>query len=319
MVRSLIIIALAIVCGAAAAIGVNQTLREQSQPVAADVDTHTVVVAAVPVRRGATLTQEMIREVQWPVVPGVWDPESGVTDPVIDSADGALNRVALTALVAGEPVFESKLTDETGQGFIASVIKPGMRAKTIETRGPSASVAGFVRPGDRVDVLLNIRGRSGDETGGSSTITLLQSVELLAIDQVLDPGVDAIEMLGRWAKGDEPTSVTLQVKPSEALLLDLGQSYGELSLSLRGFGDEEEVETLPATIKDIATLERFLTMNEELATSDGQSIPPDERRSVGVSERFEAPPVTYIQTYRGSVSGRIDLVRRVIAGERSGP
>ena len=52
------------------------------------------------------------------------------------------------------------------------------------------SVAGFILPGNKVDVLLNLRGNANDETGGGSTTTLLQSIEILAVDQRLDAPAD---------------------------------------------------------------------------------------------------------------------------------
>ena len=308
MVRSIVIIALAIVCGAAAAIGVNQALRRQ--PVAAEAPkpkTEPVVVAARRIARGEKLTKDMLKAVPWPaeLVPGE-DQQQGMVSVseesiVIHSVDEAVGRVAMTTIMRNEPLFNGKLTKENGEGFIASIIKPGMRAYTIQTKGPSSSVADFVRPQDRVDVLVTIRGTTNDETGGGSTTTLLQSVEILAIDQILDPDADTMKMLERWAKGDNLTSVTLEVTPVQASMLALGQSYGELSLSLRRFGDEQNVATVPATIRDI----RLLTPGGESPSGEAGPEP-----SLGGLPRHEEPPVTYIRTLRGNQSGRVDLATR---------
>lgn len=309
MVRSLVIIALAIVCGAAAAIGV---LRSQPDTAPPQIETQTVFVAARRIARGERLRPEMIREVKWPVIPrdDVMSDEDALPPDPISKADEALDRIALSTIMEGEPLFDSKLASEKDQTFIASVLDPGMRAKSIETRGPAASVAGFVRPEDHVDVLLNMRGGSGDNTGGSSTTTLLQNVEILAIDQVVAPEVNTVQMLERWAKGEEPTSVTLEVTPAQAQLLDLGEKFGELSLSLRPLGDVEEVKTLPATINDIHSLGRFLSRSTQLA---GESAGVDAGgrgaadMSVGLLERNESRRPTYIHALRGSASSRIEL------------
>ena len=131
MVRSILIISLAIVCGAAAAIGVNQALRQKPEeaPVTT-IATEPVLVAVRRIGRGEVLAPEMIREVQWPadLVP---------TADLVESADDAVDRVVLSSMMEGEPLFASKLTSESGEGFIASIIKPGRRAYTIQTRGPS--------------------------------------------------------------------------------------------------------------------------------------------------------------------------------------
>ena len=160
-------------------------------------------------------------------------------------------------------------------------------------------------------MLVNLRGASDDETGGSSTTVLLQSVEILAINQILDPDPDALQMLDMWTKGDDLTSVTLEVTPAEASLLALGQSYGELSLSLRRFGDEDEVETSPATIREIRFLEMAGQVSVEDASDDTASDPSESAEDLTgtVTSRDDEPPVTYIQTLRGSQAGRIDLVR----------
>ena len=86
MVRSIIVIALAIVCGAAAAIGVNQALRQQT-PEAPVVETTTqpVFVAARRIGRGEVVTREMISEVAWPA--------DLLPDEVIGSEGDAVGRV----------------------------------------------------------------------------------------------------------------------------------------------------------------------------------------------------------------------------------
>lgn len=306
MVRSLIMIALAIICGGAAAIGVNQTIRRQSPQSAQANATQTVIVASKRVARGEELTSTAIREVEWPV--------DLIPVGILSNSNEAIGRVALTAILPGEPLFTDKLTDLSGKGFFASIIKPGMRAYTIQTRGPSSSVAGFVRPKDRVDVLVNLRGTSKDQTGGGSTTTLLQAVEILAIDQILDSDVNAMQMLEIWAKGDNLTSVTLEVSPDQASLLALGQSYGELSLALRNSNDEVLVESIPATIQEIRDLEYAAQAELDLnAGSNDETTDPREQLISGMGLRREKeeppplPPPTYIHTLRGSQVGRVEL------------
>lgn len=312
MVRSLIIIALAIVCGAAAAIGV---LRSRPTSESVKPETRIVYLASRRIARGERIRPDMIRRVEWPVIQDedmISDAEELPPDP-ISKAEDALDRVAMSTIMRGEPLFDAKLSNEKDQAFIASVVEHGMRVKSIETRGPAASVAGFVRPQDHVDVLLNIRGGAGDRTGGSSTTTLLQNVEVLAIDQVVDPEVDAMQMLEKWAKGDEPTSVTLAVTPLQAELLDLGEKFGELSLTLRPLGDVEELETLPATINDVHSLGRFVS----IATQASESTPDDNGEQdttpavgIGERERDESPRPITIWGMRGSTTSLIQLQRR---------
>ena len=306
MIRSLIVICLAIVCGAAAAVGVNQFIARQAHARAGtEVQTTPVLVAKRVVARGEVIKADMVEQVNWP---------SGlVPDGTATKPEDVVGRTALTTIMQREPVFIAKLTGPGGGGasFVSSIVKPGMRAYTIHTKGPSSSVAGFVRPGDRVDVLLTLRGGMNDETGGGSTTTLLQAVEILAIDQILDSNADTLKMFEMWAKGDNFTSVTLQVTPEQASLLFLGQSNGELSLALRNADDTAQVATNPATIRQI----RFLQMGAG-AVVDGEpaapavDFPPAPLPDGPVAGALSPPAPrseSYIHTLRGNHAGRVHV------------
>ncbi len=308
MVRSLIVICLAIVCGAAAAVGMNQFIARQAQAQArAEVKSTPVLVSKRVVARGEVIKADMVEPVDWP--------EGLVPDGAATKPEDVVGRTALTTIMQREPVFMAKLTGPGGGGasFVSSIIKPGMRAYTIHTKGPSSSVAGFVRPGDRVDVLLTLRGGTNDETGGGSTTTLLQAVEILAIDQILDSNADTLKMFEMWAKGDQFTSVTLQVTPEEASLLFLGQSNGELSLALRNADDTAQVATNPATIRQI----RFLQLGPDVASGpDGESgaapatAPPRPLPDGSVASALSPPThrtESYIHTLRGNHAGRVHV------------
>src|SRR5262249_33279263 len=78
-----------------------------------------------------------------------------------------------------------------------------------------------------------------------STTTLLQSVEILAVDQQLDAPAD------NKTNPRDLGSVTLLVTPAQAALLDLGQNLGLLTLSLRNPDDKDEAKTTPATLADV--------------------------------------------------------------------
>jgi Flp pilus assembly protein CpaB len=101
--------------------------------------------------------------------------------------------------------------------------RPGAQAVTIQVTNVAAGVGGFVLPGRKVDVLLTLK----EGPGGGATTTVLQNVEVLAVDQRLD--------IPPEAKLDpkERRLVTLLVSPREATLLAQGQKQGTLRLSLR--------------------------------------------------------------------------------------
>jgi pilus assembly protein CpaB len=242
-IRTVSVIALAIVCGLCAAVGTNFLLAKPGGSAAPPPETMGVLVAKIEIPRGKMVTADALELKQWPkdLVPvGV------IVDPL-----AAKDRAALQTMLPGEPLFESKLAAKGAVGGMANLIPSGKRAYTIQTKTVASNVAGFVLPGNLVDVLLTFRGNQNDETGGGSTTTLLQAVEVMAVGGKIET-VDSNVGVG----SEDVSSVTLLVTPDEVGRLDLGQGLGMLSLSLRNPNDKGETNSDPATIKDI----RFMGM-----------------------------------------------------------
>src|SRR5262249_53101792 len=172
--RTVLIILLALLSGGSAAVGINTFRNAASSP---KPDTVAIVVAATDIARGATVSVDAVttREL----------PKEFVPPGVITNLGDALDRVAFHSFVKGEPVLDAKLAGKGAGRGLAALIPRGMRAFTIQTTSVVAGVAGFVLPGSRVDVLLTVSSQGGnnDQTGGGTTTTLLQSVEILAVDQ----------------------------------------------------------------------------------------------------------------------------------------
>jgi pilus assembly protein CpaB len=232
-----VIVALALVFGVAAAAGVNMLLSARAGQRA---ETVAVVVAAADMPRYTTVSADMLKTRDYP--------KGGVPDGAVLKSDDVIDRVVDTPLFQDEPVLEKKLSAKGAGRGMAAVIPPGMRAVTIQTPSVAAGVAGFILPGNKVDVLLTVKGMSigtADPTGGGSTTTLLQHVEILAVDQRVEaPSANKIDT-------KELRSVTLLVTPDQAAKLDLGQNTGTLHLSLRNPQDKEPLNTRPATLADL--------------------------------------------------------------------
>lgn len=288
-VRTLVVLALAIICGGSSAAGVFLMRNKPAE--APKPETVSVVVATRDIARGEVIGEQLVAARDWPA--GMQPPSSHVDTSKI------LNRTALTPIMAGEPVLEGKVADlEAGRG-LAALIPEGHRAYTIQTSHVGSNVAGFVMPGNRVDVLLTLRGGPNDKTGGGSSTTLLQAVEILAVDQRLDaPTENRVEQL---------RSVTLLVTPEEAALLDLGHNMGTLALSLRNPSDTMKAETKPATVNVL----RFTQKDpaEELPNLLADATPPEPHvvQKPVVKKKRPRPLQTY--TLRGRSTGRI-LVQR---------
>jgi pilus assembly protein CpaB len=231
-----LIAALAVVFGGSAATWVIG-LRKQDQAAPAS-DAVPVVVVTADVPRGALVTADMLKTRDWPkdlVPPGA------VTRP-----EDAVNRVALNPLVKDEELLDGKLAPlGSGRGLTA-MVPDGMRAFTIQTPNVASGVAGFILPGNKVDVLLTVNGGGGnDPTGGGSTTTLLQNVEILAVDQRMTAPSD------NKVDPNQLRSVTLLVTPDQCSKLSLGQNKGTLQLSLRGLQDTRAANTRPTTLADL--------------------------------------------------------------------
>lgn len=277
-VRTLVVIALAVLCGLSAAAGVNE-LRNQKAGTA-EVKTVPIVVAAVDMPRGVTVTEELLLLRDWP--------RELVPAGALQSKEAALQRATLGAMMKDEPVLDRKLAPREGGRGLAALIPPGMRAFTIHTPTAYAGVAGFILPGNRVDVLLTVTERGmSDSTGGGSTTTLLQNIEILAVDQKLDaPNENKVDP-------KEMQSVTLLVTPNQATKLGLAQQKGMLHLSLRNAEDSMAANTTPFTLKD-------LRYEQEVPLELKQNSEP----AAAVSSR---PQLLHIRTLRGRSSGSVPL------------
>lgn len=238
-IRSVIVILLAIVCGLCAALGLNLTLNRSATGSPKPTETTPVLIvgqAAIP--RGKLVTKDLVTIKNWP--------KDLVPAGALVKSEAALERAALQTMLPGEPIFDTKLAARGAVGGMASIIPSGKRAYTIQTKTAASNVAGFLLPGNLVDVLLTFRGNTNDETGGGSTTLLLQAVEVLAVGSTIEP-VGKTEMVD----AQDVESVTLLVTPEQVARLDLGQTLGMLSLSLRNPNDTGETETAMATIADI--------------------------------------------------------------------
>jgi pilus assembly protein CpaB len=286
-------VVLSLVCGGSAAVGVNSYVKNAGPAP----NTTQVVVAAVDLPRGTTLTADHVK------LRGV--PRDQIHARAVTKLDDALSRAVLTPLIKDESLLEDKLAPKGSRGSMSWTTKPGMRAFTIQTPNVASGVAGFVMPGDRVDVLLTMGGDDKDGTGGGSTVTLLQNIDVLAVDQTIEaPAENRVD-------ANKLRSVTLQVTPDEALKLDLGQNRGILHLSLRHPDDKSDAHTRVATLSEL----RFKQQPpKEVEPAPAPAPPP-----APVVEAPKSPAARPIYVYHPALHRIVEhqndgtLVRKVIS------
>lgn len=142
---------------------------------------------------------------------------------------------------------------------LTKYVNPGFRAKSIQVDA-SSSVTGLIRPTNYVDVVGTFRfpATRGDTRLDTTTLTLLQRVKVLACG--MDMGF--ARPTGTAARGY--STVTLELTPKEAELLEFASQKGRLSLVLRGYEDEKFVQNLQSiNWGDIETGDYLKKLNEE--------------------------------------------------------
>ena len=237
-------------------------------------NTATIVVASKPLRFGNELTAGHLSEVEWP---GKSLP-AGAFAKIADVVNGSAKRVVLTAIEANEPILASKITGPGQRATLSAAIADGMRAITIRVNDVEG-VAGFVLPGDRVDVALT---RQKDKE--ATTDVVLQNIKVLAIDQTADE------------RNDKPSvakAVTLEVDTGSAQKLALAASIGTLSLMLRKAGEIVVDPTRRITLSDLlgevvtpAVDMKYATIKvHRPAKFDDYSVPVEKNDNVATTDR----------------------------------
>ncbi len=194
----------------------QQQIAQQVAPEAPKMVTETVVVAKKELHFGEPLTPEVLSEISWPKEA---KPEGSFTTIADVSKDGA--RVVLTPINPNEPVLAWKISGPGGRATLSALVKEGMRAVTISVNDTSG-VAGFVLPGDRVDVLY-----TRPQADSPSIDVLFQNVKVLAVNQNVDE---------KTSNPIDGRTATLELTPLDAQKLALAQSTGGLIFTLRSAG-----------------------------------------------------------------------------------
>ncbi|MBO9711346.1 Flp pilus assembly protein CpaB [Sphingomonas sp.] len=246
------------------------TANAAVQPQQAAQNTTEVLVATKPLPIGTILDPESMKFVPWPneMIEGAYY-KKGETDQ--KTLQGTVVRFAIPA---GQPLTQGALVKPGDRGFLAAALSPGMRAVTFPVDTKSA-VAGFVFPGDRVDLILtqDVPG-GGDGPPLHASETVLRNVRVLATDQRTDQQKDD--------KGNTIVNtysmVTIEATPKIAEQIAVMQDVGKLSLSLRSIADNQG------------------ELEEAIANGD-VNVPDDPKAEKAMLAQASARPSAGSQTY----------------------
>ena len=172
-----------------------------------------VLVATSDIPSGITVSADMVRLTQ--ISQTALHPEAAITPGEV------VGRITKTSIVQGEQILRNRLLPAGVRPSLSFAIPSGKRAVSVAVN-EVVGVAGFVKPGDRVDILATMDTSDRDTT---VTSTVLQDVEVLAIAQDMEEQVDK--------KPKVTTTVTLAVTLAEAQKVTLAEETGVLRLVLR--------------------------------------------------------------------------------------
>ena len=288
---NLTILAIALLMGSIAAWMARNWIESHTTRAEA---TGTVVAAAAQIPFGTVLTEDNTVEIPWAASEL---PEGSFAKKIDLLKDG--RRVALAAIEKSEIILRPKVTAPGQRASLSTLLEDGQRAVTVrvdDVRG----VAGFILPGDRVDVML-LRSEPNQGEMENSADVLLENVKVLAIDQLVND------------RPDQPTvatvakAVTLQVSPAQAQKILLAGNIGKLSLVLRQAGESRLAQTGRMTEGDLG----FQKQAKEPKQPKQAPVLADATKGTlpAIAEIFKSDSTTKVTIYHGTDDKQYDVMR----------
>jgi len=243
-----------------------------------------VLVATRTLPVGTIIDAEALRYQVWPA--GLVQPAYYVRGGQGASPQDLMGTVVRSEITAGQPLTQGAVVRPGERGFLAAALGPGMRAITVGVDATSG-VAGFVFPGDRVDIVLT-QEVQGDGAGPPLKVseTVIRNIRVLATDQ----RINARDENGNQVAAPIAT-VTLEATPRIAEKIMVAQTIGQLSLALRSLADNN------------AELERAIASGEVKVPPNGD--PEAERRMLIA---IASQPIDTASTY--TVGGDVSRFQR---------
>ena len=232
--KKLMLLLGAMVIAIGTALAARSMFAGASAPQAAAAQVQTgpkVLVAQRALPVGTIITADSVGYQLWP--------KEMVQDAYFIDGEADMNKLLGTVVrfpvTAGEPVTQGALVAPGDRGFLAAALAPGMRAVTVPVSAKTG-VGGFVFPGDHVDLLLTqtVKGGGDDAQALRTAETFLRNLRVLATDQSTEN-----EIIDGKTVVKAIRTVTLEVTPRIAEKIEVSQTIGVLSLTLRSIADSQ--------------------------------------------------------------------------------
>ncbi len=239
MPRRLVFIVFALLLSAGAFFLAQQWLHGRPAPmtgqaVAAGPVAVRVMVAKADLPVGAILTADSVRWQDWPG-------DDAPADYIVLGRGRAPNlagSIVRVHLVAGEPVIPSEVARTGDKSAMAAMLSPGTRAMTISVNA-ATGVAGFLAPGDRVDVIVSMAVPTASGQGNPRRVsqTILSNLRVVGIDQAFSD-----DKKGDLKGQAPPKTVSLEVTPKQAEILAVAIDLGVINLTLHSLGSPGDTD-----------------------------------------------------------------------------
>ena len=145
-----VLLAVAAVLGVRTYLAGQRDLLAQRAGLAQAAPRNTILVATRALRFGQPIRAEDLAGIAWPS--GNLPAGAFTTPEELLGKDGEI-RYVMSAMEKDEPVLASKITGPGQRATLSAALTEGMKAVSIRVNDV-LGVAGFVLPGDRVDILL---------------------------------------------------------------------------------------------------------------------------------------------------------------------
>ncbi len=227
--RGTIFIVAAVAAGLVATFAIHRYVTlKTTVPVAA---THQVIIAAGDISPGTAISGAQVKVVSWP--PEVIPPKSASATSEVEG------RVVMVPIPQGNPILFSMLAPEGTAAGLSGILTDGKRALTVKV-DEVAGVAGFIHPGDHVDVLVDLQLTEGNEHFSK---TILSDILILTAGQIWEQKGDSKPVV--------VNTVTLEVTPEESEVLNLASNEGKIRLALRNRNNKTIAQTPGVTTSSL--------------------------------------------------------------------
>ncbi len=227
----------------------NKLVEEQKAIPLAATPSKDVLVAKGDIKRGQILRPE---DTTWQIWPeGALDKNYVVRGgPPLPARtpESFAGWVARNPIAEGEPITEARIVAPGNRGFLAAVLRPGMRAISVPV-SITSGIAGFIFPGDQVDLMMTFTipaAEFGGDFEHKAVETVLHDIRVIAIDQRLE---------SKPGEAVPAHTATFEVTPKQSEVIALASKMGEMFLTLRSLVPASQ-ETLVAGPADGETASR---------------------------------------------------------------